>query len=408
MAQIFLSHHSGDRVAVDELCDELERNGYGPDEVFMDRRAADGVGDLPELIAGRIRECELVVFCVSDAALGRDWFQAERSLAYETGRTRGAVFVKVGPLAAGANFRGPFFNAASAFPIDLTDGFTHKSNLRILLETIAERLSQPEPVVLPAAILALERRGFDAFIRQLDALPERARQRWRALQAICSQVGMVDAANRTLIDQLAERYGETTDDFAPFDTPSSLKALVGEAIKHANTHRAKSGLARIHLRWLHRSLLSDDEDERRTALAEFAPDGGHSLAFIDSLSALDPGTREKIDTPVADANQARSAVVWVPPHSRHLGGVARNRAETAGGALRLSQWFNKLEERLDRSFAFDIADPIELQQWIHQLMRALHPQSDAPKAASLDRQATMKKMNQPSEYATVPKMGTKG
>jgi len=391
MAQIFLSHHSGDAAAVDALCKHLERNGYGTDDVvFMDRKVPDSVGVLSQNIAARIRESSLVIFCVSDAAIARPWFQEERALAYATNAERGVVFVKVGALAPSADFRGQFLAGASAYPIDLTTPATHAAELEKLITVIPDRLKLPPPVIVQGAIFAFDKSQFEAFQQLAPGLTGGARDSWSALQAICRAFGMTDG-ERTIDQQLADRYGPTSDDFSPFVNDAlagqSLKDLVEQTLVLVNRARAKSSrLGRIYLRWLHPQLTSSIASERVAAKTAWSK--GPSLAFVDALFTLDQTLGSRISPLFAYPDQGRRSVVWVPPHTRRLAELSRFRATTASSNDELSLWFEDLGKKLERSFAFDIADPTELQQWVHRLMSAVNDEHAQPEQDNIARMAS--------------------
>lgn len=396
MAQIFLSHHGGDRATVERLYRQLERDGYGPDQVFVDWDAADETGNLSDNIKQAISSSALVIFCVSDAALTSEWFKAERTAAYLTGGDHGGVFVKVGQLAPDADFRGPFFRAAQDYPlIDLStaDGRAHER----LLETISKRLSLPPPIVVHGALVAFGAQQFQAFAPV-------AAEPWTALKAICRTVGMLVDDEQELRVQLAKRYGPTADDFAPFgvegDASKPLKSLIGEALIRANAYRAGLGQPRIHLRWMHQDLLSGVASDRQKAQAAW--NSGYSIALVDAITMLDPRVTHRLDALLSPPDRARSAVVWVPPHTRHLAGMAQERLIGAGASDRLALWFEGLGGQLNRSFAFDIADPTELQQWVHRLLSSVVAKPEEP-GPSLNRISSMSQGN-PPEVPTLPRM----
>jgi len=419
LAQIFLSHCGDDRDVVRALYEQLARDGYGPDEVFADFDSPQ-LGDLGQGLLAEINACSMVLFCVSDVAVQRRWVQLEAAAAANAKKP--AVFVQVGALGPNVDIRN-FYQQASPYPIDWTGAETteeraladrqraaesarrrRERGYQRLLTTIASTLQLPAPIVVRAAILAFNSKQFGDFAGNLAGLPARAKARWTALKQMCANFGVTEA---TAIGELAKRYGTRAEDFVPFAAPAGandrpLKLLVSDALERANRYRIRLSQARIYVQWLESDLLSDEDGIRQPAQYEWS--NGYSLAFVDSLSTLDRDFGNLIGAVLADPDQSRSAIVWVPPHTRELARLAPLRAESAGALDRMAKWFVSLDESLDRSFAFDISDPTALQQWVHQVLRSVPSQAQALQQ-NVNRFKSASKL---PELLSVPDLGGAG
>lgn len=392
---IFFAHYGRDGSAARRLYERLREYNL---EVWEYGSAAQLAGVSSD-VHGAIGRSRIAVFCISDEAIGRDWFKAEQSAVRQAIGPDGIFFVKVGALAPEQPFLAADLAEKSRTLIDLSDPANEHEYSRFL-QSISHKLGASfPPITVAAALISLTEAEFHSlFVQCTQGGPRQ--KRWGELVEHCHRIGMGrhvepklstdgaeqlagvpelgEPASHHLETELAQRYGKTVEDFAPFDD-HPLVTHVSEIIRMINI-RCGSG-RRIHLKWLHHQLTSANEDVRREAQAEWA--STNTLAVIDSVAVFSEHLATCVDLILDTPGSSPTAVIWVPPDTRHLTRLARR--SIANVTDRLAHWFRHLDLYPDRSLAFDLSDSASLRQRLHQLLSSFVLTPQAVNAARFAR-----------------------
>jgi hypothetical protein len=414
VADIFISWGSPDRAAVGPLRDKLREQGLDVWEYSEDMGAGD---QIQFRVMKTIEQTRIALLCLSDEALKREWVRNEVAVsayAKETRQVEHIIPVKVGAL-ADENFPLALRNLG-LFLLDLSDPARMNENLERLINDIKGLLAEAAPLVMPAAIFAMNKSESMGLFAGLRRAYDKAKAKQRAAEAggatpdesappptpsaagaegddegaveedsafteeqeelwkLCKLVGMEDPPD--LYEFLQERYGSTPEEMTPFQSNRKIIDVINDILLEVNNARLEVGHRPIYLRWVTEKLSEGTREERR-AVREWWR-SRDSLLIIDSVSTFHQTIKQRLVSVPAQ----RSAILWLPPYTQHTAGMEQALRNAAEAIPALGDEFNDLGAGTNpkRSVSFDTSTSLALQVW---LRRALLQVSD--EASALER-----------------------
>jgi|GEM_PF-5342715 len=399
MADIFISWGSPDRDAVLPLRDLLRGLGLDVWEYSEDMGAGDRI---QARVMKTIEQVRVAILCLSDAAVQREWVRNEIAVcayARETGQIEHLIPVKVGAL-SDDNLPLALRNL-DLFALDLADPALKDANTTRLLDDIDAALEETAPVVMPAAIFAMKESESMSLFDGLRRAYEEARARGGAAAAdagefgdagddeseeagdpsfteeqeelwkLCTLVGMKDPPH--LYEFLQQRYGNTPGEMTPFHSDRKIADVVNEVLGEVNRARIASGHRPIFLRWVTDELFRGSRAERRIVREWWR--NRDSLLIIDSVSTFHPAIKERLIRLRAE----RSALLWLPPYTRHTAGMEEALRSAAEAIPALGDEFTDLGAGRNprRAVSFDTSTSLALQVWLRRALLHVSDESSA-------------------------------
>ena len=368
MADIFISWSSADRAIVDPLRDALKNSGYSVDE-YSDDPAG---GNISANVHRYVDKARLVIFVFSANSAGQPWIQTEVDWVYYR-RVKGQ-YPEVIPLLVGDVDQGSLPHLIQKDPLlrkfKVPTGPLSNDDELQLKETVRVTLGLPPPMVVPAALFAMNRQQAEALLATSKVKD--------SLSALCGTVGM--APFPQLKDSLLQRYGEKAEDFSPFPD-KSLKEVVQQTIAATNTARlTRADPTPLWVWWCTEALLDTTHHDYEAAAALW--EQGPSIAVIDSISVLNPAVYNDFVNLPQPHQAASSALLWVPPYTLHTAQLEKVTENTFTQLNRLLQKFRTWGAESGGSYlAFDIGTRPTLRRWIYQAF--VDVKSQAPRSDNL-------------------------
>ncbi len=375
---IFVSWGSPDRDIAEELGRRLKAVGLDVFFSGFDMRTGDDPNDrVPEALA----QARIAIFALSDESVAREWVRDEVAMCAGQLRSRAAPMRRLMPLVVGdledeAIPRS--IRDLNLHRLDMTVPASREIRLEWLIREIFEELGRERPIVLPAAIFAMN-------ARQFQDLYDEDGSRFEGLLALCAAVGMNGAADsREILEKFfAGRYRETRDEFTPFGARLPLRRIIDQTISGLNAARLERKLRPIFHRWDHDILLDPEADRPDWFVRSRRSQG--CLTVVDSLSAFHAeildGFRE---TPFPDRD-SRSALIWLPPYFPRAADLASLTLEVANVTQRMHDAFLSWQEPEERWVTFDTGTEISLRQWLFRAVGELarDPEPDGGRLRSV-------------------------
>ena len=359
MPQVFFSWTTPDQVVATRLRQRLQDAGIDVWEYTGQMGAGDHI---PNEVAAAIDESRVAVFCLSDAAAERMWMSRELALCENAKRngTMAAIMpVKVGALSEATRVK--LGVDPSLFLLDESEERQRESTYVGLTQAVWEALGAEAPIIVPTALFAMNKEDY----AEMRNTPEV----FANLTQLCTAAGM---GVNDLLDVLADRYDTGPEDFAPFYPRTPLVKLVHQAEQLTNRARIAAGKRPIFIRWCTKELSRPQaqQDPKIRDLWIYR----NSLLIVDSVSALRAGIRVQVMSVPVSRPPARTAVVWVPPYTRHSAGLESWIQTLAGEQDLVDRFRDWSEARSGDEIAFDIGTSATLRLF---LRRALLEVADA-------------------------------
>ncbi len=363
---IFVSWASPDKPVVDRIVDQLLDAGLRIHEYSRGMRTGENIR---EWINEGIRDAKVVLAVVSAQTLTnhRQWLEYELTLAIarldqKDNRLQTLALVRLGEV-PGRLLPGQLEPSRVKF-FDLKPGGDPGSEERLIEKLVADlsdALGDSAPLVIPAALFAMSSEEFTQFrTREKDA------DKLSRLAALCRSVGMPPPPG--LWDELGERYGHTSSDFAPYGDGRRLIEVAQSVLRSVNRQRLEDGGKPLHLRWYSRAELAGDVGDPRTRRLRRKWEEGYSVLIVDAVSALHGDIAQSLETmPRADWI-GDGVVICIPPYTRHTGMLEHLIAESLRTHVRLTDAADKWRNTEVPGLAFDIPTEISLKRWLSQLL----------------------------------------
>jgi hypothetical protein len=360
---IFLSWGSPDARAVIDLRDQLQRAGYRLSEYMQEPIFGDTI---QHGVAQRIHDAEAAIFCFSDETAERPWIEDELKMAYGA---FGGDITRMLPVWVGAHPHDRCPSVVTKYSLGVLDLYGNREiSLVSLKRKVAELLKAPSPIVIPAALMAMNARQCQALIAALQADVQQGMD----IRALCNSFGM-----RDLLEDWPERYRETREEFAPYND-TALTALVADAVAAANTERVKSGKRPFAIRWVHHELGRGTEESQRIRnwWRETRP-----LLVIDSISTLLPEIEREI---LRLPDFTNASILWIPPYTRHTAGTEEALRKSVTVIPSLGDTFSLWERSAARPGAVDCGTRLSARLWMQRVFFDLTSPEDEPVSGNRD------------------------
>jgi len=363
--EIFVSWGMPDKSIVDCIIGRLGALGMSVNEYS---RSLPGGGEIRPYIVESIKRARTVLAIVSVQALDHsDWVRQEVTLAAgrlddRDNRLERLVLVRVGHVPAD---RIPVMLQPDRLRFLDLDREPGEEQLELLITELRRALGQNAPFVVPAALFAMTTIEFDRF---RDTHGGQDPGRIARLTALSQSAGM--PAQPDLWHELRSRYGTTAADFAPYGTGREGKArrlidVAQDALRTVNERRSRAQHRPLYLRWHYREDFADDRIRDRWCQ-------GHSVLFVDSVSALEPTTATALQNLPLPDTADKAAVICLPPYTRHNVELEELILQCLEGQFFLTDTFRAWRDRTERpGLAFDLPTETSLRRWLTQLLLAL-------------------------------------
>ena len=379
---IFLSWASPDQGTAGLIYDRLRDVGLPTAGYVRDMLSGDLIS---QWVSNQIEEARIVVACVSAEALEHsDWVKSEVNVAAAR-RVRNhnplerLVVIRIGELPD--DWEPAMLKGKPLRYYDLA-AVPDEPELERLVLDLRAALGLDAPYVIPAALYAMTAGEF-AVLRQTATPTEVA-----GLVALCCSVGMPDAP--PLWDELAKRHGETSEDFAPYADGRSLIQVTQAVMRSVNERRRDVGRRPVYLRWYSRAEVLDP-------LLRPKWKRGHTVLFVDSVSALYPAVTAALQPPPPSKDARKAAVIYLPPYTRHTGELEQLIEASLAGQVYLTDTFQSWRDENDLvSLAFDIPTETSLRRWLDQLLLTLDAEQKDPFADNVRRMTPEPPLPSPS------------
>lgn len=369
MARVFLSWGSPDEGQMRIVSGALRGAGLDVWDSAHDMQAGD---DPFNVVLSEISAADTAIFLLSEAVSNRDWVRRELDWCYAEHKRRPQF--RILPFLIGEKPETwPALIRDVALNVDDISSLDSPALVR-MVGVVHSSLGLPDPIVLPAALFAMSS-------SQFGALPDTT---WEEIGRLCRKLGM----DPPLVDALGARYGNDATDFRPFG-PETLVSTVERMLYVANRQRPISERP-ILLRWCGNDLF------QRGSATEALWTSQSSLLLIDSISLAVAEVRARLMNLRWPRERSQSAVVWIPPYSRHTAELETLIPGAMTGIAWLEQAFEDFVSISDstRSVAFDVPTSASLNHWLLQLLR--RPLRDQPSA---ERVAAMSRYRPPTGLA---------
>jgi hypothetical protein len=368
---IFFSWASPDRQNARLILDRLRDIGLPVTDYSHDMLAGDVI---PQWVVDEIEKARIVVACVSTAALEHSgWVktevdQAAARLVRTSNRLERLVVIRIGQVPD--TWQSALLQDNPVRYYDLA-AVPREADLEQLARDLRAALGIDAPYVIPAALYAMTEAEF-AELRQ-SADPAQVGR----LVALCRRLGMPETP--TLWDELAQRHGAGSEDFAPYADGRSLIQVTQAVVRSVNARRQDVGRPPIYLRWYSRAELLD-----KSLRPEWKK--GHTVLFVDSVSAMYPAVMAGLPPPPRSRDPRKAAVIYLPPYTRHTGDLERLIEASLEGQMYLADTFQSWRDENElASLAFDIPTETSLKRWLDQLLLTLDAEQQDPVPGNVQR-----------------------
>jgi TIR domain len=351
MARVFISWASPDKPVVTKLANRLQAEGLDCFISLYDMEAGDNPIDR---VRKEMRDASLAIFLLSDQVVDREWIV--RELEWCIYADKPIVTVTVGELAAE---KVPKI-IANLNRIDLS-GPDQEGRFSDLVSTVWKWLRAPQPVQLPCALFAMTQKQCAEVVRDKAG--------WQSLRNLCQGVSTAE------IDTLLQgRYGDSVDDFSPFEDGTTMRKAVLEAMLATNQERVLRGRPPIHAQWFHEALMGDPLENKK--LRDVWAKAG-SLLIVDSVSTCHDKIFSALQALPQPQRLGLASVLWIPPYTRCTASLEALTEIAAYTVPHLGDAFSqyRLRSLPERWAAFDITTPASLWTWVY---RVVHLQPDGP------------------------------
>jgi hypothetical protein len=349
MSGIFLSWGSPDRDRVLPFRDRLREVGLRVWEYSEDMPAGAHIHDD---ILKTINNVQMAIICFSDATAERDWIHTEAAWCYQTYKEGNRPLKNILPVWIGphpADKLPPPLVGTDLRAFDLASG--GNDAVGKLLFDVFKQLGREAPRVVPAALLAMTRQQCAALFAGQPSN--------EILSQLCLAVGM-EAQN--LAGVLEPRYGPTPWDLSPFAPDERLIDYVNATLTKANERRIASGQRPVWLRWMHDELFGPGSSQPMRNLWA----AGDSLLIVDSVSTFHPEVTAQLAKLPQPKFRTRSAVLWVPPYTRHTARLENALRATAATVGDMGDAFDDWENEPQRPIAFDTGTSVAMRLWLYR------------------------------------------
>lgn len=364
MASIFLSWSSPDKQDVLPLRDYLRDLGLDLWEYSEDMPAG---GQIHQQVLSAINQVQVAILCFSDQTADRDWIRDEAAWCYQNyeDKTRSLKHIVPVWISAHPQDKIPQLLKSTSFPvIDLADGSAAARER--LARKLFDLLGKEAPLVIPAALFAMTRKQCQKLFK---GNPQN-----ETLAKLCQAVGMPPPPN--LFKSLADRYGERPEDLSPFRTGMPLLESLNATLREANRWRVETGRRPLLLRWMQDELAGVPPNQAARDLWA----SRDSLLVVDSVSTYHPEIELKL---LKLPELTRTALLWVPPYTHHLGLLESSLRTAAQAVPRLGDAFTVWENEPLRSIAFDTSTSVAFRLWLHRALTGVADQeSPHPEAVA--------------------------
>ena len=360
MAGIFLSWSAADEQAVTALKNKL----LALNVPLWEYRDEMKVGQtIHETVVDAISDSIAAIVCFSDATADKPWIQYELAWAYQA-YGKGAGKDRILPVWVGPH------------PADLRPAFVNHLNLAVgdmqlapqredfVTNVLPKLLGSKPPLVIPMALFAMTRAEAKPLFEGLLANQTLAPQ----LLTLCERFGMRTPPE--LVEQLTNRYGDSVNDFSPFENQQRLTDLIEDIVDGANVIRVSKELRPIFPRWIQDDLMGKKGAEANKA-ARKRWRAGRSLIVIDSISTLDANMAVMLDGFI----ERESSILWIPPYTLHTNAVSDLLRESAERVRRVADALDDWQDQAEPQLALDAPTELSVRLWLHRTFVAM---SDTP------------------------------
>jgi len=377
MAGIFLSWSAPDVTAVDELKRLLEGLGMPiweyRDEMLVGQQIHATVLDA-------IQESIASIICFTDDTADKPWIQREIEWAFAV---YGGDASRILPVWIGAHPQNRRPRLVDELNLSIGDITTAAQREQFVTAVLPSILSLPSPLIVPAALFAMDRTRSQALFEELLADEELLNPEFLSL---CNVLGMPvppaqdpQEQKKALLEQWSRRYGSTAEKFSPFADNQTLIDVVQATVDDANVIRRKDHHRPIYLRWMHNELRGMKSPAEKTDARDRWREG-RPLLIVDSISTLDtkimatvnglPDLKMRNGTP-----EARSAILWIPPYTLHTNALEGLLRDSASLVDRIGDAFRDWEKQSEQQLTFDSPTSLSVRLWLHRTFVGLRDEN---------------------------------
>jgi hypothetical protein len=349
MANVFFSWSFADKAGAMRLRDRLRDLGL---EVWEYSDQGLPGAQIRDEILSKINQATTAVICFSDATAHSPWITDEVAWCWQNQKNRSLrqiIPVWVGPHPHGET---PRLLREENIRVSDLDPATEES-IAAFGDLVFKALDREAPERIPAALFAMTRRQCQDLLNNLP-------QNW-VVQELCGQAGMEPPPG--LFTALLNRYGDTPEDFAPYETGIPLVQTIQNEVGSANHWRMRNGKSRrpIALSWIQGQF----SDPGRKWAARSLWTSRDSILVIDSISMFHPAVQAAVSN-VPDLN--RTAVLWIPPYTQQAASVEKCLKEAARIVDRVGDLFEAWNQDPLRPITFDPQTRYALRQWLRRTL----------------------------------------
>jgi TIR domain-containing protein len=405
---IFFSWASSDKDVVDGFLGRLRDLGMGsladaelPQ--LWEYRHEMAAGDIiPATVDSIIKQADMAIFCLSDAALEHKWIVTETTLAFSaqqdaSRKLKHIIPVKVGPVTPEKLKEIQHVVASpNQFLADVSSG-SEEELLKVAKDVFAKLATKP-PKLLPIAVIAMTD---DQAEQQFKVWKEQYREQAKAVWNACRAAGMKDPPE--LFTAFHGRYGKRPEDMKPFKSAvaapdpalpadpgaavaasgqegdalpadESVRDIVHALIRQVNRARVAANERPVFPRWIHGELFGGNKADRNRAEEYWT--SNDSLLIVDLISAFNDEVQKQLAGLPPIPDRSRTATLCVPPYTQHTREIEDRLEQLADDVSDLRFLFRDWSNP-DRMVAFDTATSVSLRLWLHRRLITV-PDTDPP------------------------------
>jgi hypothetical protein len=365
MAGIFLSWSSEDEEVVTALKNQLVALKVPIWEYRDQMKVGQTIHDE---VVDAIGDSLASIICFSEKTYDKPWIQYELAWAY---RAYGKDPRRILPVWVGEHPDDHRPALVNHLNLAVGDMLVPAERERLVTVVLPELLGAKPPLVMTAALFALTRTKAEPFFQDAGLLK------------LCDSFGMRTPPE--LVSQLSFRYGDSIDDFSPFENGQRLRDVIDAIVDGANAVRASKEQRPIFLRWMHDELTGKRGEVARKA-ARKRWRAGASLLVIDSISTLDADTAAMLNTVI----ERRSSILWIPPYTLHTNALSTLLRQTAERVDRIADALVDWQGQAEPQLALDAPTELSVQLWLHRAFVAMSdtPQPDDEKVQGVQKYVT--------------------
>lgn len=353
--KVFLSWGSPDSPVPERLSERLQDTGL---EVWQYRHDMPAGADIPRTVLDIIHQVEVAVICFSDETATRDWIEIESSWCYADREDPTRPLKNIKPVWVGPHPRNEVPASLRLDPINVFDlSAAREEDYHRLVLDILGYFKNRAPRVVPAALFAMNQEQFQ---RYFGGNPPA-----EPLASLCRTAGM----HEELLASLGRRYGDTPEDFAPFQPGQTLRGIVDAILRKTNQARIADRRPPIVLRWIRDELVGP----RRQQALRKQWNNGESLLIVDSVSTFHPELQDVLERM---PELTRTAILWIPPFTHYTVAFEEQLRAVAETIEKLGDAFECWGQPR-RSIAFDMITSVSFRLWLHRTFDAFEDE-DAP------------------------------